>query len=354
MYSLATCDCSTKVIGKSVQCIFYRASNDDIVIQEMPPSKKSKPDTELPAVSDASQNRSEAVPNDDIGSTLRGVESALDDAPISSNIPVAVDLAFVKAEETAAPSLPLALQVAGGNRARFMAGVQPAKVTCDVSSLPLTPGIRWSFKAVCIVVYPASSSPPERRYVLLADAHGTTGITVWNANVKALGSHAVGLCVSFTRLAITVHNGKKSLTMTKESSVHVESSSYDGSEATWWRGLLTQRPLTALQFQEATEDTIVNVAGILGLITVEEKIVRNDSKTLLVMRLTDRSGQFEVRSWVHSDAEFLQFREKPIMLQRVRVTMYAGQRVGELLDGPLGTIITQQFDQSDLIKYWNE
>ncbi len=320
----------------------------------MPPTKKSKSDTELPAVSTTNAtHRGEAVFNNDIGSEIRGVEAVLDAASIPSEVPTAaVDLAFVKEEASAAPSLPLA--VAGGNRARFMAGVQPAKVTCDISSLPLTPGIRWSFKAVCIVVYPASSSPPERRYVLLADAHGTTGITVWNANVKALGSHAVGACVSFTRLAIAVHNGKKSLTMTKESSVHVESPHYDGPESIWWRHLLTQSPLSALQFQEAAEDAIVNVSGILGLISVEEKTVRCDSKSLLVLRLTDRSGQFEVRSWVHSDAEFLQFREKPIMLQRVRVTMYAGQRVGELLDGPCGTIITSSFDQTDLIKYWNE
>ena len=190
--------------------------------------------------------------------------------------------------------------------------------------------------------------------MLLADAHGTTGITVWNANVRALDVHAIGSCVSFTRLAVTVHNGKKSLTMSKESSVHVESHCHDGPEVAWWQGLLAKRPLTALEFQEAEEDSIVNVTGILGLITVEEKTVRNDCKSLLVMRMTDRTGQFEIRSWNHSDAEFLQFREKPLMIQRVRVTIYAGQRVGELLDGINGSIVTTDFNKTELIKYWSE
>ncbi len=295
------------------------------------------------------------------GMELAAVEAAGDSSSTVIDVVPALDLAQNAATDTtlmatAAPHLKeeTELAVTGGNRSRFMAGVQPAKVTCNISTLPLTPGIRWSFKAICIVVYPASTSPPERRYVLLADAHGTTGITVWNANVKALGPHAVGSCVSFTRLALAVHNGKKSLTMSKESSVHVDSVSQDGPEANWWRGLLSHRPLTALQFQDAMEDTIVNVAGILGLITVEEKTVRHDSKNLLVLRFTDRTGQFEVRSWNHSDAEFLKYKERPLMLQRVRVTMYAGQRVGELLDGDNGTIISTDFDRTDLEKYWSE
>jgi len=142
--------------------------------------------------------------------------------------------------------------------------------------------------------------------------------------------------------------------MSKESSVHVESHCHDGPEVAWWQGLLAKRPLTALEFQEAEEDSIVNVTGILGLITVEEKTVRNDCKSLLVMRMTDRTGQFEIRSWNHSDAEFLQFREKPLMIQRVRVTIYAGQRVGELLDGINGSIVTTDFNKTELIKYWSE
>ena len=136
--------------------------------------------------------------------------------------------------------------------------------------------------------------------------------------------------------------------------MHVESPMCEGPETAWWRSLLTAKPLTALQFHDKSENDIVNVAGILGFIQVEEKKVRSDNKNLLVLHLTDRTGRFEIRSWNHSDTEFLQYHEKPIQLKRVRVSMYGGQRVGELLDGPQGTVVSTDFDSSDLRSYWQE
>ena len=91
-----------------------------------------------------------------------------------------------------------------------------------------------------------------------------------------------------------------------------------------------------------------------ALIQVEEKKVKSDNKNLLVLHMTDRTGRFEIRSWNHSDTEFLQYHERPILLKRVRVSMYAGQRVGELLDGPHGTVVSTDFDSTDLRSYWTE
>ena len=99
---------------------------------------------------------------------------------------------------------------------------------------------------------------------------------------------------------------------------------------------------------------LVNVAGILGAIATEEKMVKGQPKQLLVLHLTDRYGKIEVRSWNHSDTEFIRFQEKPILLKRVRVCLYAGSRTGELLTGPHGSMITTDFDHSDLDKYWSE
>jgi hypothetical protein len=244
--------------------------------------------------------------------------------------------------------------VSGGNRARFMAGLQPSKVCCDLTSAPVTPGMRFSFEAIVLVVYPAKMTPPERRYVELMDEYGTTGITVWNAYVHALKPTAVGCVVKFNRLSISLHNGKKSLTMAKDSTMHLESAEHTGQLPKWWTGLLTQPAFTCAQFHDVAISSVVNVAGILGFIHQEEKIVNGEVKLLLILYLTDKTGKMEIRSWNHSDAEFLQHRERPVQFNRVRVCQYAGTKTAELLTGPNGTQIATNFDSADLEAYWKE
>jgi hypothetical protein len=82
--------------------------------------------------------------------------------------------------------------------------------------------------------------------------------------------------------------------------------------------------------------------------------VKGETKILLVLMLTDRTGKIEIRSWNHSDTEFKRFLERPVLLKRVRVCLYAGTRTGELLTGTNGTTITTDFDHEDLDKYWVE
>jgi hypothetical protein len=241
-----------------------------------------------------------------------------------------------------------------GNRARFMSGLQPNKVSCDLSTAPLSPGLRFSFEAVIVVVYPATTTAPERRYIELMDQFGTTGITLWNNYVHAVSPLTVGCICKFTRLALTMHNGKKNLTMAKDSTFHVEMPTYQGMLATWWHNLLNQPIINCIQFHDSPALDIVNISGVLGHIQVEEKIVKGVPKNLLVLFLTDRTGKMEIRSWNHSDTEFLPYKERPVLLKRVRVCLYAGTRTGELLTGANGSTITSKFDNEDLKKYWAE
>jgi hypothetical protein len=232
-----------------------------------------------------------------------------------------------------------------------MAGLQPTKVTCDLINIPANPGIRFSFEAVITVVYPASLGN-DRRYLELSDAHGSTGITIWNPHVNTVTPDCVGRVLKFTRLALTVHNGKKSLTMSKESTIHLEDKEHVSFLSIWWKELLKAPILNALQFHDSAE-LIVNVSGILGLIQVEEKLVKGVPKNLLILHLTDPTGRLEVRSWNHSDTEFLPYLEKPVQLMRVRVVLYAGHKTAELLCGE-GTIINTKFDNKTLKQYWAE
>jgi hypothetical protein len=241
-----------------------------------------------------------------------------------------------------------------GNRARFMSGLQPNKVSCDLSTAPLSPGLRFSFEAVIVVVYPATTAAPERRYIEMMDQFGTTGITLWNTYVHAVSPLTVGCVAKFTRLALTMHNGKKNLTMAKDSTFHVELPTYQGMMPTWWNSLLNQPNINCLQFHDTPALDIVNISGILGHIQMEEKMVKGVPKNLLVLFLTDRTGKIEIRSWNHSDTEFLPLKERPVLFKRVRVCLYAGTRTGELLTGTNGTTMTTKFDNDDLKKYWSE
>lgn len=283
---------------------------------------------------------------------LRGASSA------SEQLPPQDLLAPVMNRLAASPMPPPNAVAPGaavnGNRARFMAGLQPTKVSCDLTTTPVAPGLRFSFEAIVLVVYPASASPPERRYVELMDPHGSTGITVWNSHALAINTSSVGCVVKFTRLALTMHNGKKNLTMSKDSTMHLELPSYECMLTKWWKSLMMEPPLTCIQFHDTPTLSVVNIAGVLGCIYVEEKIVKGEVKNLLVLIITDRTGKVEIRSWNHVDTEFKRFVEKPILLKRVRVCLYAGTRNAELITGDNGTMITTDFDHSDLDKYWNE
>ncbi len=258
------------------------------------------------------------------------------------------------------PHQPETLAISGsvapsaGNRARFLQGMQPTKVSCDLTSAPTNPGMRFSFEAIILVVYPAKTTPPERRYVELIDQYGITGITIWNSYVHAVKPPSVGCVIKFTRLSLTVHNGTKSLTMAKDSTMQVEEPNYAGQLTKWWSGLLSEPAITCAKFHDMTAGSMVNVAGILGFISQEEKIVNGERKLLLILYITDRTGKLELRSWNHTDVEFLQHRERPVMFNRVKVSLYAGTRTADLLTGTNGTHITTRFDSRDLEAYWQE
>jgi hypothetical protein len=186
------------------------------------------------------------------------------------------------------------------------------------------------------------------------DQYGTTGITVWNSYVHAVKPASVGCVIKFTRLSLTMHNGTKSLTMAKDSTMQVEEPNYVGQLTKWWSGLLSEPAITCAKCHDMNAGSMVNVSGILGFISQEEKMVNGERKFLLILYITDRSGKLELRSWNHTDVEFLQYRERPVMFKRVRVSLYAGTRTADLLTGTNGTQITTHFDSRDLEAYWQE
>ena len=91
------------------------------------------------------------------------------------------------------------------NRDRFRAALMPAQISCDLSSVQPDPGMRFSFQAIVMIVYPAQSNP-ARRHVMLADGYGVAGVTVWNANVNAFSNDSIGRMAQFTKMSLVCCN----------------------------------------------------------------------------------------------------------------------------------------------------
>lgn len=238
------------------------------------------------------------------------------------------------------------------NRDRFIKGFLPARTCCNLDLCRAPAGQKFNLSAVCIAVFPKSSNP-DRRYIQLADSTGSVGVTVWNENVNSFSIASVGRLVTLTKVVITNHNGKRALSMVRDSSVQqIDDETHTVS--TWWRSLLTLAPLSCGAVHDVTDNNMVSVSGILGHVSSEIKMVQGVPKTLLTLHMVDSSGKLDVRSWNHNADAFNHYADAPIMIRRVRVTSFAGVKLCELLDGA-GSVIETAFSGCDALrKFWRE
>ena len=238
----------------------------------------------------------------------------------------------------------------GLNRAKFFSAHATASTVCNLDYSRSSLGSKVLLTGILTAVYPAARNP-DRRYILLSDATGTVGLTVWNANVAKFSPDGVGSIVHAEKLVLSQHNSKKTLTMTKESTIKCLTDPKNDL-AIWWLGLASLAPVSLGDVQTLSENSIVCVAGILGFVTAESKNVGSEIKTLTTLHMVDKTGSLSVRSW-NAVPSILEISvEKPILLQRIRITSFAGQKIGELLDGG-GTIVVTQFaGAAELAQFW--
>lgn len=238
----------------------------------------------------------------------------------------------------------------GLNRAKFFSAHATVSTVCNLDYSRASLGSKVLLTGILTAVYPASKNP-DRRYILLSDATGTVGLTVWNANVAKFSTDGIGSIVHAEKLVVSQHNSKKALTMTKESTIKCLTDPRNDL-AIWWRDLASLAPVSLGEVQTLAENSIVCVAGILGFVTAESKNVGSEIKTLTTLHMVDPTGSLPVRSWNRVPSIVEIAVEKPILLQRIRITSFAGQKVGELLDGS-GTIVVTQFaGAAALSQFW--
>jgi hypothetical protein len=239
------------------------------------------------------------------------------------------------------------------NRDRFRASQMPSQVTCDLSSVAVDPGHRFTFQGIVLVVFPASANP-VRRHVLVGDGRGVVGITVWNTHVNSFSTDSVGQLLAVTKVSVVIHNGTRGITLNKESTVQFNSL-VDHFATVWWASIPLEPAVSAILFCDQKDNSVVNVSGIIGSVSSEQKIVRSDARDLVTIKVVDRTGIITLRTWNHSSDAFLPWVDSPVMFRRVRVTSFASFKAGELFDGS-GTIIQgSPFPGSDdLQKFWAE
>jgi len=198
------------------------------------------------------------------------------------------------------------------NRDRFIKGFLPARTCCNLDLIRASAGTKFNLAAICIAVFPKSSNP-DRRYIQLADVTGSVGVTLWNENVNSFSSDSVGRLVSLAKIVITNHNGKKALSMARDSSVQqVDDEAHTVSM--WWKSLLVIPPLSCGSVHDVSDNSMVSVCGILGHVSDDTKMVQGVPKTLMTLHLVDSSGQLTVRSWNHTSDSFKHLVNAPILI----------------------------------------
>jgi hypothetical protein len=246
------------------------------------------------------------------------------------------------------PSVPPSPSSPGSNRAAFMSRHVPSRVMCNMDLCRSPPGSKVALSAIVIAVFDASTNP-DRRYVQVADASGSVGITVWNTNVGKLTRASIGRVIKLGKVVIGSHQGKKVLTMTRESTLEFDD---DHPLLQWWKQLAHEAPVSLANVIEVADNSIINLAGIVGMIVAEQKLVGTKMKDLITMHLVDPTGQLDLRTWNHSPHHFDTYTELPVLFRRVRVTSFAGMKIGELLDND-GTVMDTEFKGSEILKkYW--
>jgi len=237
-----------------------------------------------------------------------------------------------------------------GNRQKFLNGLLPTRICCNLDLCRAPSGSKFNISGICVSVFPAQSNP-DRRYIQLADETGTVGITVWNGNVAKFDSSTAGQLVTCSKVAMSSHNGKKMLTMTRESSIQIVNDDQH-LVSRWWISLLHEKPKSCSAVHDAAEGSMISVTGILGFVNSEVKMVNGVEKHLTYLHLVDSTGRLDVRSWNHSVDLFMPLRDRPVCISRTRVTSFAGTKVCELLDGDASVFATEFPGQAELLEFW--
>ena len=240
------------------------------------------------------------------------------------------------------------------NKAAFLSSFSTSKICTDMAVYQDSPGARYEFEGIITAVHPASQKP-DRRYVQVADEKGTSGLVFWNEKCNMVGFSSVGHVVQCSRVSLTTYNGKRSLTLGRDSSIKVSPSETGQSKiALWWKQLLAAEVLNTESVQRVQDQCIISVAGIVGTVTTAEKTVNGEAKLLVFVHITDVNGKFTLRSWNHRVEDFQAYLDLPVLFRRIRIVSYSGVKVGEIMESNATQFETKFDGAAALTEFWQQ
>ena len=217
-------------------------------------------------------------------------------------------------------------------------------------------GVKLNLVAVVCATFPVQLGPPARRHIMLCDAHGVTGLTVWHADVHKFPREVLGGVVTVLRASVSVYQGKKSLVLNKDSSIEVDAVTTQSPAAVWWKSLAEMRPLPLADAVTAADNSVISVFGVLAFISNETKEVNGHVRRITTVHLASQTTKFQLRGWDLDDAcmsQITRMQDLVVAVRRVRVTSFADVKLGEILDSPMGTLFTP-FEDPALSRFWAE
>ena len=241
----------------------------------------------------------------------------------------------------------------GRNRQLFLTALTPQHMTCDLTSAVVGMGVKHNIEAIIIAIFPVQNGPPARRHVLVRDQFGSTGITVWHADVHKFPKQVLGAVVTITKASINLYQGKKNLVLNKESTI-VVNATMPSPLAAWWASLADASPLPLPAAMTAAENSFINVFGILGFCSQETKEVNGVQRQVSSIHLVSPTAKLQIRGWdLEPDTytRVLSMQDQVVKVLRIRITCYAELKIGEVLDSPLGTSFHLHSDP-ELQQFW--
>ena len=181
-----------------------------------------------------------------------------------------------------------------------------------------------------------------------------TGITVWDKDVARLSTGQLGCSVHLANVSVAVFKGNASLVTTKMTTFELDCINNNATN-TWWN-LVLQQPIIPIEnCSKVADSQFMSFEGILGLITNEEKTApTGELRILTTCYFATPTGKFAVKGWsLLSDTMTClnSLADKSVRVRRCRVTSYCNVKLGEFIDGPIGTCV-ERAENAALEEFW--
>jgi hypothetical protein len=113
-------------------------------------------------------------------------------------------------------------------------------------------------------------------------------------------------------------------------------------------------PLTSAL--NVADNSIINVFGVVAFVSSETKEVNGQVRVVTSVHMASATVRFQLRGW-DLDAATLrrieELRDSVVQVRRIRVTSFADNKIGEILDSARGTSF-ESFSDDALMRFWSE